>query len=267
MCTYASMSGVYIVSKLFTYLFLPPGIFALLFVGAAFFVKRFRLFFFANGIILYFLSTPYVADWLLTPLEAPYNTSFEKRAVDAVIVLGGGHTQGVANLPLSSDAYKRMMWGLMVAKSNNLPLLFSGGGNQKEYLESDAFLDSLKEIKSYLDIQPPSSKSLASKEFSLHVEDKSIDTYQNALFSKQAFQAVGISEPTVYLVTSAYHMRRAVMLYEHFGFHVIPAATNFKINHRARDMWDYLPNAHAFYKSFIALHEYAGLLSLKIRGI
>lgn len=85
--------NAYIVSKLFTYLFLPP-VFLRFFHGAAFFVKRFRLFSFANGIILYFLSTPYVADWLLTPLEAPYNTSVEKRAVDAVIVLGGGHTQG-----------------------------------------------------------------------------------------------------------------------------------------------------------------------------
>ena len=138
------MSSVYIFSKLFTYLVLPPGIFILLFALAALYAKRFRLFFLANAIVFYLLSTSYVADWLLAPLETPFNKPLEKQPVDAVIVLGGGHTQGVANLPLSSDAYKRMMWGLMVAKSNNLPLLFSGGGMQKEYLESDAFLDSLK---------------------------------------------------------------------------------------------------------------------------
>lgn len=261
------MSPIYIASKLFTYWVLPPGIFILLFLFAALFARRFRLFFLANTVLLYLLSTTWLADRLLTPLEEPYNKPLEKHAVDAVIVLGGGYTQGVANLPLSSDAYKRMMWGLMVAKSNNVPLLFSGGGLQKEYLESDAFLDSLKEIKQYLEISTPSSKSLASKEFSLHVEDKSIDTYENAQFSQQAFAAIGLKEPTIYLATSAYHMARSVRLYEHFGFHVIPAATNFKINHRAYDVWDYLPSAHAFYKSFIALHEYVGLLSLKVRGI
>lgn len=261
------MSSVYILSKLFTYLVLPPGIFIILFLVASFYAKRFRLFFIANAIIFYLLSNSYVADWLLRPLEEPFNQSIAKVPVDAVIVLGGGHTQGVANLPLSSDAYKRMMWGLMVAKSNNLPLLFSGGGMQKEYLESDAFLDSLKELKLYLEIATPNSKSLSTKEFSLHVEDKSLDTYQNAEFSKTAFEKAGLKEPTIYLVTSAYHMKRSIRLYEHFGFKVIPAATNFKINHRAKDTWDYLPNAHSLYKSYIALHEYVGLLSLKIRGI
>lgn len=101
----------------------------------------------------------------------------------------------------------------------------------------------------------------------MHVEDKSLDTYQNAEFSKVAFEKAGLKEPTIYLVTSAYHMKRSIRLYEHFGFKVIPAATNFKINHRAKDMWDYLPNAHSLYKSYIALHEYVGLLSLKVRGI
>lgn len=261
------MSNVYLFSKLFTYLVLPPGIFIILFLVASFYAKRFRLFFVANAVIFYLLSNAYVADWLLKPLEEPFNKSITKAPVDAVIVLGGGHTQGVANLPLSSDAYKRMMWGLMVAKSNNVPLLFSGGGMQKEYLESDAFLDSLKELKLYLEISTPTSKSLGSKEFSLHVEDKSLDTYQNAQFCKVAFEKAGLATPTIYLVTSAYHMRRSIRLYEHFGFNVIPATTNFKINHRAKDTWDYLPNAHSFYKSYIALHEYIGLLSLKLRGI
>lgn len=262
------MNTLYILSKLFTYLVLPPGIFIVLFLVASLYAKRFRLFFLGNTIIFYLLSTTYVADWLLAPLEAPFNKPLEKQqSVDAVIVLGGGNTKGVANLPLSTDAYKRMMWGLMIAKSNNLPLLFSGGGVSQEYLESDAFLDSLKELKLYLEIPTPSSKSLSTKEFSLHVEDKSIDTYQNAELSKVAFEKAGLKEPTIYLVTSAYHMRRSIRLYEHFGFKVFPAATNFKINAKTKDEWDYLPNAHAFYKSYVALHEYMGLLSLRLRGI
>jgi uncharacterized SAM-binding protein YcdF (DUF218 family) len=261
------MSGIYIVSKIFTYLVLPPGIFILLFVGAALFAKRFRLFFLANAVLFYLLSNSFVADRLLAPLEQPYNQPLAATASDAVIVLGGGRTEGVSNLPLSSDAYKRMMWGLMIAKSHHLPLLFSGGGTQKGYLESDAFLDSLKELKTSLDLSMPSSKSLADKEFSLHVEDKSIDTFENAKFSKQAFEKAGIQEPTIYLVTSAYHMRRSIWLYEAFGFHVIPAATDFKIDHSVKTFWDYLPNASAFQRSYIALHEYAGLLSLKLRAL
>jgi uncharacterized SAM-binding protein YcdF (DUF218 family) len=62
-------------------------------------------------------------------------------------------------------------------------------------------------------------------------------------------------------------MKRSSVLYEHFGFNVIPAATAFKISTREKNGWDYLPNIWALEKSYIALHEYAGLLSLKLRGI
>lgn len=261
------MSSIYILSKLFTYLVLPPGIFIVLFLLASFYVKRFRLFFVANAVMFYLLSNSYVADWLLLPFEAPYNKTLEKQPVDAVVVLSGGSTKGVANLPLGDEAYKRASWGLMVAKSNNLPLLFSGAGINQDYSESDAFLESIKEIKTSLSLDIPSAKGLQNKEFSLYLEDKSIDTYENAKLSKQAFEKAGLTNPTIYLVTSAYHMRRSIRLYEHFGFKVIPAATGFKISARAKDEWDYLPNSFALHKSYVALHEYAGLLSLKIRGI
>jgi len=77
----------------------------------------------------------------------------------------------------------------------------------------------------------------------------------------------GIKNPTIFLVTSAYHMKRAVKLYNHFGFTVIPAATGFKISNRPKNSWAYLPNMKAFKQSYTALHEYAGLLSLTLRGI
>lgn len=261
------MSSIYVLSKLFAYLVLPPGIFIVLFFVASFYAKRFRLFFLANAIVFYLLSTTYVADWLLAPLEAPFNKPLEKQPVDAVVVLSGGSTKGVANLPLGDEAYKRVSWGLMVAKSNNLPLLFSGAGINQDFSESDAFLESVKEIKTYLALDIPSARGLQKKEFSLYVENKSIDTYENAKLSKLAFEKAGLNEPTIYLVTSAYHMRRSIRLYEYFGFKVIPAATGFKISTKTKDEWDYLPNAYALYESYVALREYAGLLSLKFRGI
>ncbi len=44
-------------------------------------------------------------------------------------------------------------------------------------------------------------------------------------------------------------------------------ATDFKQNHRQSDIWDYLPNMSHLFHSYIALREYVGLLSLKLRGI
>ena len=261
------MSFTYILSKVFTYSVLPPSIFIIALFLASFYAKKFRLFFFTCSVLFYALSNAYIADFLLSPLEKPYNTPLSESRVDAVVVLSGGSTKGVSNLPLGDEAYKRAMWGLMIAKSHDLPLLFSGAGVNQDYSESDAFLDTIKELKIHLGIDIPTDKTFKQREFSLHVESKSIDTYENAKLSKLAFEQDGITQPTIYLVTSAYHMRRSIKLYEHFGFKVIPAATAFQMSTREKDAWDYMPNIWALDKSYTALHEYAGLLSLKLRGI
>jgi len=259
---------VYTLSKLFTYSVLPPGMFILILLLASFYVKKFRFFFLSCTALFYALSNSYVADALLSPLEKPYNTPLHvNKEAHAVVILSGGSIKGASNLPLGDEAYKRATWGIMVAKSQNLPMLFSGAGAHQDYSESDAFLDCVKEIKQYLAIDIPTHKPLRAKEFSLHVENKSLDTFENAKLSKQAFAKEGIENPTIYLVTSAYHMRRSTKLYEHFGFTVIPTATAFKISTRPKDAWDLLPNIWALDKSYTALHEYAGLLSLKLRGI
>ena len=252
------MSAIYVLSKLFTYLVLPPGIFIIMFLLASLYAKKFKAIFFLFALSFYLLSNSYVADWLLKPLETPFNKPLHLgKKADAVIVLGGGSVAGSANLPLANGAYKRVIWGLMIAKQTDLPLYFSGAGTYKKYTEADAFTDSMNEIKTNLKVD----------NISLHVETKSLDTYQNAKFSKQMFLEQGIEKPTIYLVTSAYHMKRSIALYKHFGFEIIPAATGFKISNKPKTSWDYLPNIRAFNKSYTALHEYAGLLSLVLRGV
>ena len=235
---------------------------------ASFYAKKFRFFFLCGTLFFYALSNSYVADALLFPLEKPYNEALHVNPkAHAVVVLSGGSVKGASNLPLADEAYKRAMWGIMLAKSHDLPLLFSGAGSDSSYTESDAFIESMGQLKNSLSIDFPQDLPLHVKAFSIHIENKSLDTYENAKLSKELFMYAGIKNPTIYLVTSAYHMKRSIALYQHFGFNVIPAATSFKISTREKNGWDYLPNIWALEKSYTALHEYAGLLSLKLRGI
>ncbi len=264
------MTPIYIVSKLFTYLVLPPGIFIIFFLLASFYIKKFRTIFVLVALCFYALSNSHVSDYLLSSFERPFNKPLEKSShVDAVVVLSGGSVEGSANIPIGSDAYKRAMWGLMIAKTNNLPLLFSGAGVGRSYTEADAFLDSMNEIKKNLHVNIPVSSKIELNKFALHVENKSIDTYQNAKFSKDKFDKLGIQRPTIYLVTSAFHMKRSIALYTYFGFKVIPAATSFRLSSQKREMdfWSFMPNIRALNNSYTALHEYAGMLSLILRGI
>ncbi|NOX16460.1 MAG: YdcF family protein [Epsilonproteobacteria bacterium] len=262
------MSFIYIISKLFTYLVLPPGIFIIVFFIIAFYTKKFKKLFLFIAFSFYLLSNSYVADALLSRLETPYNKKidYSKKAL-AVVVLSGGSIVGSANIPISNDGYKRAMWGVMLAKSQNIPLLFSGGGLYKNYTQADAFKESMKELEKNLGVAMPMSSHTVMGRFALNIENRSLSTYENAKFSKDYFDKLGIKKPMIYLVTSAYHMRRSATLYKYFGFSVIPVATDFKIDRKPKTFWDFLPNISAFNKSYIALHEYAGLLSLKLRGI
>jgi len=261
------MSLFYIASKLFTYLALPPGIFIILFFFSSFYAKKFRLFFLFVACIFYTLSNAYVADLLLSRLEHPYKKVKSVTNIDAVIVLGGGMVEGSPYIPLANGAYKRAVLGLMLAKSKNIPLLFSGGGLAK-YTEADAFKDSLNELKTSLHVSlPNTSLKTDKKTFGILVEQRSLDTFENAKFSKKLFKDANIQTPTIYLVTSAFHMRRAVKLYEHFGFKVIPFATDFRISDKEKNFWSYFPSMTAFQNSYLALHEYIGLLSLTLKGI
>lgn len=260
------MSTFYIASKLFTYLVLPPGIFIILFLFAAIYAKKFRFIFLLGAFSFYALSNSYVANWLLKPLETPYKT-YQSKDVDAVVILSGGSIEGSPNIPVANGAYKRAIWGLMLANSNNLPVLFSGAGYGSKYSEADAFLDALNELKKYLHVAIPLAYELELNDFSVFIENKSVDTYENAKFSKEIFAKYGITKPKIYLVTSAFHMKRSVKLYEHFGFEVVPSATDFKVSTKEHTKWDYLPSIGALNKSYTALHEYFGILSLYLKGI
>jgi len=248
---------IYTISKLFTYIFLPPGIFIFLLLIASFFVNRFRKIFIGTAITFYLLSNSYVADLLLAPLEKPFKKIQLKKNVDAVVILGGGSIAGSPNTPLKSDAYKRAVYGIILAYKLDLPIIYSGGGLNSSFSEADAFLDVLKEIENSFKI----------KVKLLDIESKSLDTYQNAKFTKEIFKKTGIHKPKILLVTSSYHMIRSMKLFSYFGFKPTPAPTDFKISKDKKSMWDLFPNFGAFKKSYIALHEYFGLLSLYLRLI
>lgn len=260
------MSAYYIAAKLFTYLVLPPGIFILLLFIASFYAKRFKILLFLGTTLFYALSTSYVSNALYTPLEKPFNKPLAQANVDAIIVLGGGAIEGSSNMPLSSSAYKRALWGLMLAKQKNLPLLFSGAG-LGEYTEADAFLQSMQELEKYLHVKTSMPNSFSFDTFSLYIENRSLNTYENGKFSKEFFEKIEIKKPKVYLVTSAYHMKRSMKIFKHFGFEVVPAATDFTLSTKKEILFPYLPNMQALVKSYRAIREHTGSLSLILKGI
>jgi uncharacterized SAM-binding protein YcdF (DUF218 family) len=97
------------------------------------------------------------------------------------------------------------------------------------------------------------------------VEDRSLDTHQNALFSFQLLSARGIRN--ILLVTSAAHMPRAAAAFRKVGFAVVPAPADFITGWAALDLpLAWWPNAQSMSQSDAAVKEWLGLFAYRLRG-
>lgn len=242
---------------------MPPGIFIVLILLGAIFYKKARVYLILVATILYLLSTKAVGNFLLLPFEKPFNHEHVPQVVDAMVILSGGTHGKSANLTLGLNSFKRVMYGIMIAKKENLPIIFSGQG-LKKYSESKSMKDTVDELNYYLDINLTENSDLLKDKFSILYENKSLNTYENAKYTKTTFAKTGIKNPSIYLVTSAFHMKRSVKLYEHFGFSVIPVATDFMTTKKINISY-FIPGTIGLKMSYHALHEYAGLLQLYLK--
>jgi uncharacterized SAM-binding protein YcdF (DUF218 family) len=211
------------------------------------------------------VSTKYIGSLLLYPFEHDYDYPLVEKKVDAIVILSGGYNGKRDNLPLSSSAFKRAMYGIMIAKKRDLPIIFSGAG-KREYTESDAMRTTVKQLNKSLDLNLNETSTIEKNNFSISYEDNSLDTFENAALTKALFKQSDINNPKIYLVTSAFHMRRSEKLYKYFGFDVTTAATDFKTAHH-HSINSYLPSMGGLMMTYYALHEYAGivLLSFKLK--
>jgi len=241
---------MYVMSKLFTYIFLPPGIFVIILFLAAIFAKKAKFVFFTASLLLWALSNQFIANLLIYPLEHGYRHDSIKPS--AVVVLGGG-TNSFDVLKASKDAFKREVYGIILSKKHNLPFIFSGGGIKK--------ISEAQNVKKDLEL----ITSVCNCKIKSFFETESLDTYENAKFTAELFDKLGLAKK-IFLVTNAYHMKRSIELFKHFGFKIIPKPVGYYYN-PSYTVWSILPNFGAFETSYKAVHEYFGLLSLKIRGI
>lgn len=94
------------------------------------------------------------------------------------------------------------------------------------------------------------------------VEPRSHDTWENAEYSARILRANGIG--SVYLVTHAWHMRRALLAFHHFGISVIPAPVQLD-RYPGLSLFDLLPQVYGWQITYYALHEWLGYADYALR--
>lgn len=84
------------------------------------------------------------------------------------------------------------------------------------------------------------------------LETRSLNTWQNAQFAQPLLSRLAAQR--VWLVTSGYHMARAMLCFERFGIHASPVRADY-----LRPLRSLLPSAANVELTDTALHEYVGM--------
>ncbi len=170
---------------------------------------------------------------------------------NAIIVLGGGvqpvAATGSAEVPLF--AYGRILKGLELylqcKRAGKACSLIVSGGDPKLAGVSEARVYGDTLLKAGVDSSD------------LVLESRSLNTWQNAQFCAAWLDEH--PEDVVVLVTSGFHLRRAVLYFSHFGIRALPVRADF-----ASAPLSPVPQAHNFLLLDLALHEYVGLWRYRI---
>jgi len=238
-----------------TLLLLPPGCLLLIAVAGLATVRRHpglgRGLVALSFVALYVLSTQFVANELLRTLEPKFSNPLANRKGQAIVVLGGGKYFAAPEYEsdtVSAETLTRLRYTAHLYRATGKPVLVTGGAPEGSPTDEASAMKSVLE----LEFQVPVTWR----------ERHSDSTLENARLSARILQAAGIR--TIYLVTNAWHMPRAILAFEHAGVTVIPAPTRFATAFRLNAK-DFLPKARALRDSSRFFHEIIGIAWYRLR--
>ncbi|WP_083601960.1 ElyC/SanA/YdcF family protein [Thalassotalea sp. PP2-459] len=249
---------LFLLKKIIGFLLMPMSIVVLLMLLALLLFNRARRWsfrcLFLSSILLIFLSTPWVSDRLMAPIEANYE-SFTKQTsnVDFIVILGCGHTTDLS-LPATSQlkacSLQRMVEGLRIYHLHP----------EAQFITSGAALSD----------PTPNAVMVKNALISLGVPNKKIFVQNFPKDTKEESEIIAprVKGKNVVLVTNADHMPRSVAYFKQQGVAVIPAPASPWVKGLDQEKkWAYfLPQAESLKQSTNAWYETLGRIVQFITG-
>lgn len=210
----------------------------------------------AAGLMLAGLSP--LANALILPLEDRFPMpQTEAENVTGIIVLGGTYDAEVTNLrgqmALNESGERILALAELAARHPQARLIYSGGG-------STFTPDSTPEAT----LVETTAPALGLDPARIEYERQSMNTYENAVFSKK------IAQPrpgeTWLLVTSAFHMPRSVGVFRQAGFEVVPYPVDFRTAGTRSLMRPFGFVGEGLRRTDIASKEWIGLVAYWLTG-
>ena len=216
-------------------------------------------FFFISAVLLFivFAIIP-TGPSLLAHLESRYERpSKMPEDITGVIILGGAFDTYLSNIygvPVFNDGVERVLDGVMLARYyKDSTLLFSGGSGRLTHRERTEAMDAQTFISNYPDLTGRAK-----------FEDQSRNTWQNASLSLRLIKPQ--PDEKWILVTSAYHMPRAVEMFKAAGW---PRMVLWPTDYRTKGKMDFMPHKldilGNLHQSHLAVREIIGQSVFRMR--
>ncbi|MES2760857.1 MAG: YdcF family protein [Bacteroidota bacterium] len=251
----------FILSKILAFLIAP---YTWLFFGMLYLLKKvwhtpFKKWMLGLTIFMYVISNSFLTDEIVRAWEFSDDDIYLKNTkYDLAIVLGGmgrvDERQQRFDFNFSGD---RLFQTLELYHKGRVgKMLITGGSGSIDHPEHREAIY----VKKYL-------KAIAIPDSSILIESNSKNTYENAIHTKHILDSMQF-KGSVLLVTSSFHMRRALAIFNKAGYkNVTPYITNkFTGNRKFAFDHCFIPNIDAVFAFNLILHEIAGYITYKFKG-
>ena len=253
----------FILSKIFAFC-IKPIVWILSSFILSFFIKgeKRKRTIFLSGLILLFLLTNNVLFQLVVKWWEPKTVrinSLEKE-YDFIVLLGGYSdfqtAMGKSEFQLGLKGGNRLITALHLYKNGfGKKILLSGGSGK---LLGDKFGEA--------EYVAPFLKTLGIPDSAIIIENKSRNTWENAVFSKQIIDSIQKNASCI-LVTSALHMPRSKACFDKAGLVTTIYPTDY-YSEKSDNLMKLLiePSSSNLFAWEAILHEWIGVITYKIKG-
>jgi uncharacterized SAM-binding protein YcdF (DUF218 family) len=208
-------------------------------------------------VLLWLWSLPLTARLTTGWLESRHVRHFERPAdVRAIVVLGGSLVAGPPGWPpqLETGSLRRVMRAAELYHAGpSCPVLVTGGKTQAADVPAEA------------DLLAATLVQLNVRRSDIIMEDRALNTAQNARFSAELLRARGLTD-RILLVSSATHLYRAELLFRAQGIGTIPMGCEYRTDEIDRGWGLLWPKSFAVRCNQEVLHEVLGLAKCWWRG-
>ncbi len=213
----------------------------------------------ALSVFTYIISNSFLVDEVVCAWEYVDDDIYLKKSkYDMAVVLGGmgriDERQNRFDFGYSGDRLFQTLEMYYKGRVNKL-LITGGSGSISKPNQREAIY-----VKKYLlNIGIPDSNVV--------IENDSKNTYENAVFTKRILDSLQF-KGSILLVTSSFHMRRSLAVFEKAGYkNITPFITN-KITGVRKFEIDYcfIPNIDALLSLNLIVHEMFGYVMYKLQG-